>query len=202
MIRVLLVDDHPSTRAGVRRALSAEADIEIVGEAGEAIAALALARRLTPDVVVLDVDLPGGLSGADIARELQGSSTRVLAFSAHDGRGFVRALLEAGAAGYLIKDAPERDLVDAVRAIAGGSGRWHVVPNDPSDPVGTLTERERDVLSLLARGLSNAHIGETLFISEGTVRNALTTVYQKIGVEGSREAVAWAWAQGLGPNAP
>ena len=198
MIRVLLVDDHPSTRAGVRRALDAAGGFEVVGEAGDADQALALAASMEPDVVVLDVNLPGR-SGAEVAAALQPTATRVLAFSAHAGRGYARALLAAGAAGYVTKDAPEAELVAAIRAVAAGRGRWHVVPNDPSDPLDRLSERELDVLTLLARGLSNRSIGETLFISEGTVRNTLTAVYQTLDVEGSREAVAWAWAHGLGP---
>ena len=201
MIRVLLVDDHPATRDGVRRALAGHPEIEVVGEAGTVADALRLSASLAPDVAVLDVDLPDG-SGADVARELLGTDTRVLVFSAHAGRGFVRALLEAGAAGYLTKDSPASELRAAVEAVARGEGRWHVVPVVADDPVGALTDRERDVVSLLARGLSNADIAETLFVSVSTVQNTLTTVYSKIGVAGSREAVVWAWEQGLGPNAP
>lgn len=201
MIRVLLVDDHSTVRAGVRRALEADPEIEVVAEGADADDALRLAALMRPDVAVLDVDLPGR-SGAEVARLLQGTGIRVLAFSAHAGRGFVRAMLAAGAAGYLTKDRSDAELVAAVKAVARGEGRWHVVPNDPSDPVGTLSERERDVLGLLARGLSNPHIAETLFLSEGTVRNMLTSLYTKIGVENSREAIAWAWEQGLGSNAP
>lgn len=197
MIRILLVDDHPTTRAGVHRLLSSQPDLEVVAEASTAEQAIDLATRLQPDVVVLDVDLPGG-SGADVARALHSSQTRILAFSAHDGRGFVRALLDAGAAGYLTKDQPEAELLAAVRAVARGEGRWLVVPHDPEDFVGRLTPRERDVLALLTRGLSNTDIARTLFIAEGTVRNTLTSVYQKTNTENSRQAIAWAWKQGLG----
>lgn len=201
MIRVLIVDDHPSTRVGVRRALESQSGFDVVGEAADGDEALVQARALEPDVIVLDVNLPGR-SGPEVASALAGGPSRVLAFSAHAGRGYVRALLEAGAAGYLTKDAPEADLVEAVRAVADGRGRWHVVPHDPSDPLAHFSDRERDALSLLARGLSNKEIAETLMIAEGTVRNTLTVVYQKIGVETSREAAVWAWTQGLGPEAP
>lgn len=196
MITVLLVDDHPSLRAGVRRSLEG-AGIDVVAEASTAADATRLAAELAPDVVVLDVDLPDG-SGVDVAAALRGGPSRVLAFTAYAGRAFVRGLLEAGAAGYVTKDADEGALVDAVRAVARGEGRWLVVPNDPADPTGALTERERDVLGLLARGLANADIAETLFLSESTVRNTLTVVYQKLGVGSSREAIAWAWANGFG----
>lgn len=201
MIQVLLIDDHPTVRAGVRRALEADPEIEVVGEGANAEDALRLVEATQPHVVVLDIDLPDA-SGATVARHLQGSAVRVLAFSAHAGRGFVRAMLGAGAAGYLTKESCDADLVAAVKAVARGEGRWHVVPNDLADPVGALTEREQDVIGLLARGLSNAHIANTLCLSEGTVRNSLTGLYAKIGAENSREAVAWAWKNGFGPNAP
>jgi len=203
MIRVLLVDDHPMLRAGVRRSLETDSDIEVIAEASTATEAIRLANSLSPDVVVLDVDLNSGeLSGADVARTLRGTTSRILAFSAHDGRGFVRAMLDAGAAGYITKDQPEPVLIAAVKAIARGEGRWFVVPNEPLHPLSNLTERERDMLSLLAKGLSNANIAATLFVSESTVRNTLTAVYEKIGAASSREAIAWAWEHGMGPLSP
>ena len=201
MTSVLVVDDHPALRAGVRRSLEADPDITVVAEAADGVEALRLAQQLAPDVVVLDVDIPG-LSGVEVARALRGSETRVLAFTAHVGRGFVQGLLEAGAAGYITKDQPEHVLVEAVKAVARGAGRWLVVPHDPTNAFSALSERERDMLALLARGLSNPAIAETLFVSESTVRNTLTAVYQKVGASSSREAVAWAWAQGLGPRTP
>ncbi|OZC01451.1 response regulator [Rubricoccus marinus] len=203
MIRVLLVDDHPMLRAGVRRSLETDPGIEVVAEAASVTEALRFARSVSPDVVVLDVDLnDGDRSGADVAQALKGSSARILAFSAHDGRGFIRAMLDAGAAGYITKDTPEQELIAAVKAVASGQGRWHVVPNDPMHPIGSLTERERDMLRLLAKGLSNADIADTLFVSESTVRNTLTGVYEKVGATSSREAMAWAWENGIGPHAP
>ena len=201
MIQVLVIDDHPSVRAGVRRALDADPEIEVVGEGANAEDARRLVETTQPHVVVLDIELPDA-SGATVARHLQGTAVRVLAFSAHAGRGFVRAMLDAGAAGYLTKDSSDAELVAAVKAVARGEGRWHVVPNDLTDPVGALTEREQDVIGLLARGLSNADIAATLFLSDGTVRNVLTALYAKIGVENSREAIAWAWKNGFGHNAP
>lgn len=200
-IRVLLVDDHPALRAGLRQALEADPAISVVAEAGDGAEALSLVYDFQPDVVVLDVDLPI-LTGVEVARALKGSRTRVLAYSAHAGRGFVRGILDAGAAGYLTKDRGPDALVAAVKAVAAGEGRWFVVPNPDDDPVLLLSDRERNVLSLLARGLSNATIAERLFLSASTVSNALTTVYLKIGVTNAREAVSWAWANDLGPNTP
>ena len=199
MISVLLVDDHPALLAGVRGSFEADQDLAVVGEAQTVTEALRLARELRPDVVVLDIEMPDG-TGVDIARVLRGGPSRVLVFTAHTGRGFVNGLLEAGAAGYVTKDKGNDVLIEAVKAIAQGEGRWLVVPKDPADPLGGFTDRERDVLVLLARGLSNAAIAETLFVSESTVRNSLTVVYDKLGVVTSREAIAWAWANGLGPR--
>lgn len=177
--------------------LDADPEITVVAEAGDGAEALALARELQPDVVVLDIELPV-LSGVEVARALKGSPVRVLVFSAYAGRGFVRGLLDAGAAGYLTKDRDLAALVDAVRAVAAGEGRWLVVPNPSDDPLGKLSERERDVLGLLARGLSNEDIAQTLFLSISRVRNTLTAIYQALGVKTAREAVAWAWSHGLG----
>jgi DNA-binding NarL/FixJ family response regulator len=109
-------------------------------------------------------------------------------------------MLEAGAAGYVTKDKPEEELVSAVLAVARGEGRWLVDIRELSDPLAGLTTRERDVLTLLARGRSNAVIAETLFVSLSTVRNTLTSIYEKLGVDSGREAVAWAWDHGLGPR--
>ncbi|MEM0961594.1 MAG: response regulator transcription factor [Bacteroidota bacterium] len=197
-VRVLLVDDHPTIRSAVKRSLDVEDDLEVVGEAATAKDALRLANELKPDVMVLDVDLPDG-SGVEVAGALRESSTRILAFTAYTGHAFVRGLLDAGAAGYVTKDKDESELVTAIRAIARGEGRWYVVPNTSADPLNALTEREQDVLTLLARGLSNSAIAETLFVSESTVRNTLTTVYHKIQVSTSREAIAWAWDNGFRP---
>ena len=197
-VTVLLVDDHPSLRAGVRRSLDLALGIDVVAEAGTAADALRLARELTPDVIVLDVDLPDG-SGVQVAQALRGGPSRILAFTAHAGRAFVEGLLEAGAAGYVTKDREESELVEAIHAVARGEGRWFVVPKDGS--TAGLSDRERDVLGLLARGLGNNDIAETLFVSESTVRNTLTVVYQKIGVKNAREAIAWAWSNGYGTPA-
>ena len=201
MITVLLVDDHPALRAGVRRSIEADPDLAVVGEAGDGHTAVRLALDLRPDVIVLDVDLPG-LSGPDVARALRDEPARIIAFTAHTGRGFVQALAEAGVSGYVTKDQEDHVLIDAVKAVARGEGRWFVVPHDPTDPVSALTARERELLVHLAQGLSNPDIARALFVSESTVRNALTVVFQKLNVATSREAIAWAWAQGLGERTP
>ncbi len=175
----------------------------MVAEAANADQALRLADHHTPDVIVLDIDMPGR-SGTEIIGDLRALGVRVVVYSAHSGRGFVDGVFKTGAEGYVVKDQPQRDLVDAVRAVAAGRGRWCVVPNDTRAPAFGLTEREHDVLHLLARGLPNEHIGEILSVTEGTVRNVLSKVYQKIDVTSSREALIWARDQGFGrtPNPP
>ncbi len=195
-IRVVLADDHPALRAGIRHILNADPGITVVGEAATGADALRLCLDLRPDVVVLDINMPD-LSGIEVARGLVGSGVRVLAFSAHEGRGFVSGVLAAGASGYLTKDRDEGALLEAIHAVAGGEARWLVHPNPPGTSADALTDREHDVLVLLARGLSNRSIAETLFVSESTVRNTLTSVYLKLNVQSSREASAWAWANGL-----
>lgn len=196
-LRVLLVDDHPCTLSALSRLLSEQPDLEVTGQAPDAQAALSIARANRPDVVVLDISLPDG-SGADLIAPLRALGVRVLVFSMHSGRGLARAVLRAGAKGFLTKDQPERTLVEAVRAVGAGRGWWTVVPNDPHHPIGRLTERQHDVLGLLARGASNAAIAATLSLSESTVRNVLSAVYRKLGVEDGRQAIAWAQEEGIG----
>ena len=193
MITVLLADDHPALLAGVRATLDADPRFAVVAAVGDGASALDAAREMQPDVAVLDVDLPG-LSGVEVAHALRGTAVRVVAFTAHAGRGFVRGLRDAGAAGYVTKDQPEHVLADAIVTVAEGGTYWPDAAADGPD----LTERQHDILLLLARGLSNPAIAETLFLSEGTVRNTLTAVYGAIGVATRAEAVAWAWAHGLG----
>ena len=196
--RVLVADDHPVWRRGVRDLLAAEPDLDVVAEARDGTEALALARRLAPDVAVLDMEMPG-MTGVEVARALRadGLPVRVLALSSYDEDAYVTGLLAEGAAGYLTKDQPPELVVEAVRAVARGEGRWFVSPASAADPAAGLSEREREVLTLLAGGRKNAEIAGTLFVSENTVRSHLTAVYAKLGVDGDREAVAWAWRTGF-----
>jgi DNA-binding NarL/FixJ family response regulator len=207
-IKVLLADDHPSMRAGVRGRLEIESDIEVVGEAGTGDEAVRLAVRLKPDVLLLDMQMPG-LTGVEVTRQLQerASKVRILAFSAYENPEFVAAVLAAGAAGYLTKKEPLEALVAAVRGVARGEEGWFsreitavlIRQRLPSvdDPVQMLSTREREVLSLLAQGLSNQQIGERLFISESTVKKHVNNIYFKLEVDSRAEAVAWAWKKGV-----
>ena len=199
--RVLVADDHPLWRAGVRALLDAQPDLAVVAEAADGAEVLRLLRSLDVDVVLLDVEMPG-VSGVEVARAVQrdGLAARVLALSAHDEAEYVGGLLRAGASGYLTKENAPELVVEAVRAVARGEGRWFVRPAAGDDALAqaALSEREREVLALLAQGLSNRDIGRTLFIAENTVRNHLSNLYDKTGAESVRALVVWAWRNGVG----
>jgi DNA-binding NarL/FixJ family response regulator len=200
-IRVLLADDHPIVRSGMCQLLARADDIMIVGETGRGDEALSLVNSLNPDVLVLDMEMPGK-TGAEVARELQaaGSPVRVLVLSAYDDEAYIMGLLENGAAGYLTKDEALDHLVDAVRGVAHGEEGWYsrraaariasAVRRQPTDPV-ALTEREQEVLNLAAEGWTNRRIAQELFISERTVRFHLTHAYDKLGVSNRAEAIHW-----------
>jgi DNA-binding NarL/FixJ family response regulator len=199
-IRVVLADDHPALRAGIRRVLEADPTVVVVGEAGTGDEALRLARRLRPDVLVLDVEIPAP-SGVEVARQLfdEGAEVRVMALSAYNNPAFVRGMLEAGASGYVTKDQEPALIVEAVKSVARGEGRWFVplVPTRDELAAAGLSRREREVLALLARGLSNEAIAGALFLSHHTVRNHLANLRSKLGVDTTREMVAWAVKRGL-----
>lgn len=207
-VRVLLADDHPAVRGGIRRALE-EANIVVVGEASSGEEALQLIEALQPDVAILDCRLPR-LEGTEVAEIIQqrGLPTRILALSAYKDDQYVYGMLQAGAAGYLLKEEALETVVAAVRAVARGE-EWYSQPvmsrvaawargETPSIAgVAELTEREVEVLRLLARGWDNARIAAELVISEGTVKNHVTSIYAKLNVHSRAEAVAWAWQHGL-----
>lgn len=197
-IRVLIADDHPVWRRGIRMLLEAEADIEVVAEAASGQEALRLIRSLRVNVVLLDMEMPG-VSGVEVARTVKREAlpVRVLALSSYDDAAYVSGLLENGAFGYLTKDKPASMILEAVRAVAQGEGRWFVMPKAAADPAPGLSEREREVLALLSEGMSNGEIARALFISENTVRHHLASLYAKLGVSSAREAVAWAWRHGF-----
>lgn len=197
VIRVILADDHLVVRAGLKALLGATKDIQVVGEATNGVDALALVERLTPDVAVFDLDMPQ-MDGAAATRELvaRNTATRVLILTMHDEDEYLVSLLEAGAAGYLVKNAADRELADAVRAVA--SGDTYVQPSaaralarqlahrtersDERQQYQGLSERERDVLVLVAGGYSASEIGEKLFISPKTVETYKQRISEKLGL--------------------
>ena len=197
-IRVLIADDHPVWRKGIRTLFEAEPDIEVVAEASDGEEALRRIRAGGLDVAVLDMEMPR-LSGVEVARTVRDEAlaVRILALSSYDDAAYVSGLLQNGASGYLTKDKPPALIVEAVRAVARGEGRWFVQPRSREDPAADLSDREREVLQLLAQGRANGDIADLLFISENTVRNHLANAYAKIGVTTAREAVAWAWRNGF-----
>ncbi|MCD5348306.1 response regulator transcription factor [Agromyces sp. S2-1-8] len=209
--RLLVVDDHALVRSGIVGLLEA-ADLEVVGEAGDGIEAVELVRRLRPDVVLMDIRMPG-LDGIEATRRIAGApgAPRVLVLTTFDLDEYVYRALQAGASGFLLKDAPPDRLVDAVRTIAGGESllapsltrrlieRYLAAP--PPDARATasvdLTPREREVWSLIARGLSNHEIGAELFLSEATVKAHITRLFVKLGVRDRVQAVVAAYESGL-----
>lgn len=211
-IRVVLADDHPVLRSGVRSALDRAPGIEVVGEGSDGEDALRLAQELRPDVLLLDMEMPRK-PGVEVARELTdaGSPVRVLALSAYDDEEYVLGLLSTGAAGYLTKEEAPQTIVEAVRGVARGEEGWlsrrataRVVRQTGRSAQGSprvrapmLSERELEVLRLLAKGSDNTRIAAVLYISEGTVKNHITNIYAKAGLRSRAEAVAWAWQSGL-----
>jgi DNA-binding NarL/FixJ family response regulator len=198
VIRVVVVDDHALHRDGTRQILEAHPDLEVVGEAASGEVALALVNQLRPDVVLLDIRLPG-MNGIEVARHLTWDhpDVRVLMVSAYDEDEYVRGALEAGAAGYLRKTAPGKELVQAVRAVAGGASvlqsgltaRLLISSRQPEQGAAEVTERELAVLRLIAAGLHNREVAARLGISTRTVDRHCDNIYAKLGVGSRTEAV-------------
>jgi len=206
-IRILLADDHAMVRQGFRMILAAQPDMEIVGEAGNGREAVALAGELQPDVVVMDVAMPE-LNGIEATRRITTASprTRVLALSMYKDSVYVREILRAGARGFLLKDAIDRDLLAAVRSVAGGDGylspavseavlsdyRRHV-----TDPLDLLSSREREVLQMIAEGKTNKDIATTLNLSVYTVDAHRGRIMEKLNLHSVGELVRFAVKKGL-----
>jgi len=195
---VVVVDDHALLRDGTRRILEAHPDLQVVGEAASGEVALALVNQLHPDVVLMDISLPE-MNGIEVARRLTQDhpDVRVLMVSAYDEDVYIRGALEAGAAGYLSKTAPGDELVQAVRAVAGGTNvlqsglmaRLLISSRRPERGVADLTERELEVLSLLAEGLHNRELAARMNIGTRTVDRLCDNIYAKLGVSSRTEAV-------------
>ena len=206
-IRVLLADDHAVVRQGFAHILSAEPDMEIVGEAANGNEAIALTEELHPDVIVMDVAMPE-LNGIEATRRLSASEphARVLALSMHKDSVYVREILRAGARGYLLKDAIDRDFVEAVRAVARGDGYLSPAVSDAvltdyrkhvTDPLDLLTSREREVLQLIAEGKTNKEIATLLNLSVYTVDAHRGRIMEKLNLHATSELVRFAMRKGL-----
>jgi DNA-binding NarL/FixJ family response regulator len=212
MTRVLLVDDHPLFLDGVRAALTGAEDLEVVGEAHDVAEAVELAGRLEPDVVLMDLNLPDG-SGIDATRAVlrQDAGIRVLVMTMSADDDAVVAAIRAGARGYVVKGAGRADLLQAVRTVAAGGavfsptvadrlgGFFTGVAAAPArEAFPQLTEREREVLDLVARGYDNRRIARELFLSDKTVRNHVSNIVDKLGAPDRAEAILRARRAGLG----
>lgn len=212
-IRVVLVDDQSMIRTGLRMVLAAEPDIEVVGEASDGAEGVAVVTRLQPDVVLLDVRMPG-MDGLEAARRIVAAQlpTRVVVLTTFDEDEYVAAALRAGVSGFLLKVAPPEDLVAAVRTVSSGQGlldpavTLRVIESFAAAPtvdaaaagrLSGLTERETDVLSLVAAGLSNAEIAARLYLGEATVKTHVSRVLLKLGLRDRVQAVAFAYESGL-----
>jgi DNA-binding NarL/FixJ family response regulator len=204
-ISILIVDDHPVVRDGLAAILSTQPDFVIAGEAASGEEALELFRRLRPDIVLLDLEMPG-MDGIAVLRRLREEHTpvRVVVFTAFDTDERILGALQAGAKGYLLKGAPRTELFNAVRVVyQGGSLLQPVVASrlleqlSGSERVEELTPRERTVLALLAQGRQNKEIARELEITERTVKFHLSAIYGKLGAGNRTEAVAIALQQGL-----
>jgi DNA-binding NarL/FixJ family response regulator len=202
-VRVVLADDHPVVRDGLRGMLTGAAGIEVVGEAADGVEAVAVVRATRPDVLLLDLRMPGG-DGLEAIAALRGDPVRVLVLSTFATGRDVAAALEAGATGYVVKDTPADQLVAALRAAAAGESvlspavATQVVSRLRGEVDG-LTDRELAVLRLVAQGTPNRSIAATLFISEATVKTHLGHVFGKLGATDRAAAVAVAYERGILP---
>jgi DNA-binding NarL/FixJ family response regulator len=213
-IRVLLADDQDLVRAGFAMILDAEDDIEIVGEAGDGQQTIVEAARLAPDVIVMDIQMPV-LDGVSATRTVLSGATpapRVLVVTTFDINEYVYEALRAGASGFLLKNAPPEELVRAVRTLAAGESllapqittrlieafcRQPPRPPGPPAALEELTPREREVLALVARGLSNAEIAERLVVSRGTVKTHVERILMKLDLRDRIQAIVLAYETGL-----
>jgi DNA-binding NarL/FixJ family response regulator len=211
MIRVLLADDQELVRAGFRMILETQADIQVVGDADDGVQAVAATRRLQPDVVLMDIRMPN-LDGLQATRQITaaGSASRVLILTTFDLDEYVYQALAAGASGFLLKNAPPEQLISAVRVVAAGDGLLapsitrrvieqftRLPPPGGTNTLAGLTDREREVLKLVARGLSNSEIAAELVVSDATVKSHVGHLLAKLQLRDRVQAVVLAYESGL-----
>ncbi|TMQ80666.1 response regulator transcription factor [Actinomadura soli] len=207
-MRVLIADDHPVVRQGLRTFLGIQDDIEVVGEAEDGTSAVTLAESLEPDIVLMDLKMPGA-DGLTALTELRarGVAARVLVLTSVTERGHVLPAVQAGAAGYLYKDVDPQALVQAIRAVHDGhvlfapDAAEAMLADGPDDRgLAALTEREREVLVHIARGRSNREIARALVVSEKTVKTHVSNLLMKLGVQDRTQAALYAVRHGVGTS--
>jgi two-component system response regulator NreC len=213
MINIMLADDHPIVRQGLRALLESEQNFQLVGEAGDGLEAVRLAIRLRPDVLITDVMMPG-LNGLEVTRQVTKSlpQTKVIILSMYTDDSYVLEALKNGATGYVLKDSQATDLVLAIREVAAGK-RYLSPPlserelelyaqrfeSAPTDPYELLTTREREVLQLVAEGRTSTEIAQQLFISPRTAEGHRANLMRKLGVQNNAELVRYALKRGIVP---
>jgi len=207
-IRILIADDHPLFREGVARSLGSETDFAVVGEAGSGEDAFGLVANLLPDVLLMDITMPG--DGGIVTAAKVASAwpvVRIIMLTVSEDQDNLMAALKAGARGYVLKGVTARELVNAVRVVAAGDVYispalaggilFEMTARKQNDPLNDLTDRERDILSLVAQGLTNREIGEQLYLAEKTIKHYMTNVLQKLQVRSRVEAALLAQKHGL-----
>jgi len=210
-IRILLAEDHVIVREGTRELVQHEDDMEVVGEAGDGEEAVQFAIQTKPDVIIMDITMPK-LNGIEATKRIKSllPLTAILILTAYDNDQYVSALLEAGAAGYLLKNVKGRELIDAVRAVHAGESVLHPkiarkvlnrfavsgVKQEPESATSILSERELEVLKLAAKGLSNREIAKKLFLSVRTVQAHLGNVFNKLDIGSRTEAILYGLKKG------
>ena len=203
-IRIVIADDHAVVREGTRTLLEREPDMQVVGEAADGEEAVRLIEQLKPDVAILDISMPK-MSGIEVTKRIKSTlpSTAVLILSVYDNDEYVFALLEAGAAGYLLKDIPGKEIVDSVRAVYSGESVLHPsiarkviqraigssAKTRQADELEELSEREQEVLKMIAKGFSNKDIADNLQISSRTVQGHINKIFHKLNVGSRTEAI-------------
>jgi DNA-binding NarL/FixJ family response regulator len=212
LLRILIADDHPLVRSGLRALLMATEDLEVVGEAATGEEAVTLAATLHPDVIVMDLRMPG-INGIEATRRIVQANThiRILVVTLFEDDDSVFTAMRAGARGYILKDANEVEVVRAIRAVSSGDAIFSTTiaqrlidffagprPSVPSLPFPDLTDREREILTLIAQGRSNNEIAQTLVISMKTVRNYISSIFSKLQVADRSQAIIRAREAGLG----
>lgn len=211
-LRLLLADDQAMVRAGFRMILDAEPDIAVVGEAGDGLGAVEQTRLLHPDIVLMDIQMPVMDGIAATAEIVAGTDTKVIVLTTFERDDYIVEALRAGASGFLLKNAPPDDLVEAIHVVAGGDAllapsvtrrlvsqlaSQTLVAPPPATELEALTEREAEVLTLVARGLSNAEIAEALVVGEATVKTHVSRILTKLDLRDRVQAVIYAYEHGL-----